>query len=435
MRSSIPVRCLALTATAITSPPYSSMSTLLSASSCFTRSGLASGLSTLLIATIIGTRAARTWSMASLVWGMTPSSAATTMIAMSVTCAPRARMAVNASWPGVSRKTMRLPLWSTSLAPMCWVMPPLSPEATFVSRIASSRLVLPWSTWPMTVTIGARVTSLLGSSSVHRVGFPSPSPGPPGATRSCSLAATAASRSATPPSVASNPSSAATSEAVSKSIAWLTVAKMPFLIRTLMISAMLTPSVSAKSLTAIELGSSTGPAGRTGACASSSAAAAAPVRLRCGRGPRRGRYLRGGMWCSLEFERPRRGICAERSLHRGRAALIVAAGRVLADIGSATRRAAGLVAVNGSIGRAHDARHVALRVRLAADRAGPGRDVIRSSLRHRPLPPGPRPLLRARSGLRLRLRSRRRSHFGCRCASRSAWPPAAHSAPPCRWRG
>ena len=35
--------------------------------------------------------------MASLVWGMTPSSAATTMTAMSVTCAPRARMAVNAS--------------------------------------------------------------------------------------------------------------------------------------------------------------------------------------------------------------------------------------------------------------------------------------------------------------------------------------------------
>ena len=34
------------------------------------------------------------------VCGMTPSSAATTMTAMSATCAPRARMAVNASWPG-----------------------------------------------------------------------------------------------------------------------------------------------------------------------------------------------------------------------------------------------------------------------------------------------------------------------------------------------
>ena len=39
---------------------------------------------------------------------------------------------------------------------MCWVMPPRSPAATSVVRIASSRLVLPWSTWPMTVTIGAR---------------------------------------------------------------------------------------------------------------------------------------------------------------------------------------------------------------------------------------------------------------------------------------
>ena len=29
-------------------------------------------------------------------------------------------------------------------------------------RIASSRLVLPWSTWPMTVTIGARVSSSAG---------------------------------------------------------------------------------------------------------------------------------------------------------------------------------------------------------------------------------------------------------------------------------
>ena len=42
------------------------------------------------------------------VWGMTPSSAATTRMTMSVASAPRARMAVNASWPGVSMKVMRL---------------------------------------------------------------------------------------------------------------------------------------------------------------------------------------------------------------------------------------------------------------------------------------------------------------------------------------
>ena len=38
---------------------------------------------------------------------MTPSSAATTSTTMSVTFAPRARMRVNASWPGVSRNTTR----------------------------------------------------------------------------------------------------------------------------------------------------------------------------------------------------------------------------------------------------------------------------------------------------------------------------------------
>ena len=39
---------------------------------------------------------------------------------------------------------------------MCWVMPPASPAATSVSRIASSSEVLPWSTWPMIVTTGGR---------------------------------------------------------------------------------------------------------------------------------------------------------------------------------------------------------------------------------------------------------------------------------------
>src|ERR1043166_3106129 len=39
---------------------------------------------------------------------------------------------------------------------MCWVIPPASPAATSVSRIASSSEVLPWSTWPMIVTTGGR---------------------------------------------------------------------------------------------------------------------------------------------------------------------------------------------------------------------------------------------------------------------------------------
>ena len=58
------------------------------------------------MATMIGTFAALAWAIASLVCGMTPSSAATTSTTMSVTLAPRARMAVNAAWPGVSRKVI-----------------------------------------------------------------------------------------------------------------------------------------------------------------------------------------------------------------------------------------------------------------------------------------------------------------------------------------
>ncbi len=80
-----------------------------SVSCCLTFSMLASGLSILLTTMTIGTSAALAWSMASTVCGMTPSSAATTMAAMSVTLAPRARMAVKASWPGVSRNVMVLP--------------------------------------------------------------------------------------------------------------------------------------------------------------------------------------------------------------------------------------------------------------------------------------------------------------------------------------
>jgi hypothetical protein len=49
------------------------------------------------------------WLIASIVCGITPSSAATTSTTMSVTLAPRARIAVKASWPGVSMKVTRFP--------------------------------------------------------------------------------------------------------------------------------------------------------------------------------------------------------------------------------------------------------------------------------------------------------------------------------------
>src|SRR5437016_3215128 len=41
---------------------------------------------------------------------------------------------------------------------MCCVIPPASPPATLVRRMESSRVVLPWSTWPMMVTTGGRGT-------------------------------------------------------------------------------------------------------------------------------------------------------------------------------------------------------------------------------------------------------------------------------------
>jgi len=78
-----------------------------------TRSGSAAGRSILLMATMIGTPAALEWLIASAVCGMTPSSAATTRITMSVALAPRARIWVNAAWPGVSRKVIFWPLSST----------------------------------------------------------------------------------------------------------------------------------------------------------------------------------------------------------------------------------------------------------------------------------------------------------------------------------
>ncbi len=83
---------------------------------------------------------------------------------MSVFFAPRARMAVNASWPGVSMNVIIRSPRCAWYAPMCCVMPPNSPATTSVSRIASRSLVFPWSTWPMTVTTGGRGTSFASST-------------------------------------------------------------------------------------------------------------------------------------------------------------------------------------------------------------------------------------------------------------------------------
>ena len=48
---------------------------------------------------------------------------------------------------------------------MCCVMPPASVSTTAVERIASSSVVLPWSTWPMIVTTGGRAERSASTSS------------------------------------------------------------------------------------------------------------------------------------------------------------------------------------------------------------------------------------------------------------------------------
>ncbi len=125
---------------------------------------------------------------------------------------------------------------------MCWVMPPASPSATLVLRIWSRSEVLPWSTWPMTVTTGAR-GSLVPASS------PSAS--------SCSSCWASSKLT----SMASTPSSSASSRAVSGASTWLMLAMTPFLNRSWIRSLALTPSFSANSRTVIASETITGPSG------------------------------------------------------------------------------------------------------------------------------------------------------------------------------
>ena len=215
-----------------TSPPYSSGTTCSATNSVLTRSKFASGLSILLIATTIGTPPATAWWIASLVCGITPSSAATTKITISVALAPRARIAVKASWPGVSKKVIMPRGVSTWYAPICWVIPPASPVATFAARILSSKEVLPWSTWPITVTTGGR-----GNNSASWPAVPRSKSG------SSNLAACAVW-----------PISSTIIIAVSWSKIWLIVTIWPIPIRSLITSALFTAIAWANSETVIVSG-------------------------------------------------------------------------------------------------------------------------------------------------------------------------------------
>ena len=78
-------------------PPQSSTKISIAANCSLIFSGFAPSLSILLIANTIGTPAAKAWLIASLVCGITLSSAAITTITISVILAPRARIAVKAS--------------------------------------------------------------------------------------------------------------------------------------------------------------------------------------------------------------------------------------------------------------------------------------------------------------------------------------------------
>ena len=83
-------------------PPQSSGVKSFAAKSPLIFSTSAPWRSILFIATTIETPAALAWLIASSVWGMTPSFAATTKIITSVVLAPLARIEENAAWPGVS---------------------------------------------------------------------------------------------------------------------------------------------------------------------------------------------------------------------------------------------------------------------------------------------------------------------------------------------
>ena len=117
---------------------------------------------------------------------------------------------------------------------MCWVMPPASPETTLVLRIASSSEVLPWSTWPMMVTIGGRGCRL-----------PSSSPEAWTITSSTSDSETRTTLW---------PNSSTMSAAVSGSMAWFCVAMMPFCIRVLTTAATRSAMRLASSCTVIASG-------------------------------------------------------------------------------------------------------------------------------------------------------------------------------------
>ena len=127
-------------------------------------------------------------------------------------------------------KTMRLSSLTTWYAPIACVIPPASRVATLDDRIASSSDVLPWSTCPMIVTTGGRISTSSRTSS-------------------CSTSRTTSSSNVN--SVAVAPKYAAISLILSRSRGWLMFANCPFSTSDRIIRLALMPSFSATSLTVV----------------------------------------------------------------------------------------------------------------------------------------------------------------------------------------
>ncbi len=181
--------------------------------------------------------------------------------------------------------------WCTWYAPMCCVMPPASPAATSVWRMASRSDVLPWSTWPRIVITGGRSSSAESSSTY-------------------SGSATTSSAACWISTFLSSPS-ARTSMASSESV-WVRVAISPSSISFLMTSGGGTPSDSATSLTVAP--------DCTGETRTSSATSGLAVRSGSTQGVRRRRpRRRGGWFCCGGGPGARREACESMTTRRRRA--------------------------------------------------------------------------------------------------------------------
>src|SRR6266403_1485477 len=146
---------------------------------------------------------------------------------------------------------------------MCWVMPPASPAATLDLRITSSKVVLPWSTWPMIVNTGARgakssILSSTSSSTVLSGAWTRPLPRSRFSTSNL------------------KPYLAQIFCATVSSVAWLTLAKTPSSIRSAMILNGFCLSCSASSRTTMGglMEMTSAPAGSTTLGASTGGSAA-----------------------------------------------------------------------------------------------------------------------------------------------------------------